>query len=432
MIFFINSKIKNFLNLLKFYNFITNNLLLINKNINYENFFLSNRKNNVKNFEKKFAKILGSGTAVSYAAGRMAFYEVLNFLKIREGDEVILTGSTCAVMANAVVRTGAKCIFSDIDANNYGSCPKSILKNITSKTKCVVAQHSFGLPCEINKIKKICKKKKIFLIEDCALTFDSKYNNIKVGNFGDAAIFSTDHTKPINTFIGGLAYSSNKKLIKYLKIKQKKIIELNLKKKQQIYNQVILENKLINSNNKLLRFFLILKIKFLNYFFQFNPFLNENNDLNQKSSYPYPALMPDFLAYLGVMQLKNWNKIKKNKQKLLNTYLKILKKNNKLVIPKAYYQKNLEIVPLRFIFYSKKAKLIRKKISRYIDIQSIWFLRPLINSNISLEKFNYSKGSCPVSERICKEVINLPCNANKMYYFTFFKFLKNIVNEKNI
>ena len=62
----------------------------------------------------------------------------------------------------------------------------------------IVAQHSFGIPCEIQPIVNFAKKKNIFLLEDCALTMGSSIKGIKCGNFGDAALFSTDNTKLIN------------------------------------------------------------------------------------------------------------------------------------------------------------------------------------------------------------------------------------------
>ena len=64
----------------------------------------------------------------------------------------------------------------------------------------IIAQHNFGIPCQIEEIQKLCIKEKIFLIEDCALTLCSKVNGFLVGNFGDASIYSFDHTKPLKLF----------------------------------------------------------------------------------------------------------------------------------------------------------------------------------------------------------------------------------------
>jgi dTDP-4-amino-4,6-dideoxygalactose transaminase len=98
----------------------------------------------VEKFEKDFSKFIGEGNSVAFASGRMSFYSLLKALHISENDEVVLLGYTCSVMVNAVLRTGAKVVYSDIDINTFGSCVESIEKVITLKTKVIVAQHSFG------------------------------------------------------------------------------------------------------------------------------------------------------------------------------------------------------------------------------------------------------------------------------------------------
>ena len=137
----------------------------------------------------------------------MGFYVLMKSLGVSSGDEILFTAATCSTMINAALRIGATPIYADIDPNTFGSDPNDIEKKITHKTKIIVAQHSFGIPCDITAIKKISVSNNIFLFEDCALTLGSRVNGITVGNFGDAALFSTDHSKPINTMIGGLIYT---------------------------------------------------------------------------------------------------------------------------------------------------------------------------------------------------------------------------------
>ncbi|MEK0337941.1 MAG: DegT/DnrJ/EryC1/StrS family aminotransferase, partial [Nitrosopumilus sp.] len=138
----------------------------------------------IEKFETEFAAQIGRSQAVSFAAGRMGFYALMKILGIGKCDEVILLGHTCSVMPNAVWRTDAKPVFADIDPNTFGSSAKEIEKVITFKTKMIVAQHSFGIPCKIEPIVDLARQKGIFLLEDCAITLGSKINGIQVGNFG--------------------------------------------------------------------------------------------------------------------------------------------------------------------------------------------------------------------------------------------------------
>ena len=77
---------------------------------------------------KEDLKLIGDGEVISFASARMGFYEFMRISGIKEGDEVILCGSTCSVMPNAVKRLGAKPIYSDIDTSTFGSCPNQSMK----------------------------------------------------------------------------------------------------------------------------------------------------------------------------------------------------------------------------------------------------------------------------------------------------------------
>ena len=111
---------------------------------------------------KKFSKIIGNGGAVSFGSARMAFYTLMKILNISSNDEVILLGSTCSVMVNAILKVGAKPIFSDIDKYTFGSSANEIRKVMSSRSKIIVAQHTFGIPCDIEEIKKLAREKTCF------------------------------------------------------------------------------------------------------------------------------------------------------------------------------------------------------------------------------------------------------------------------------
>jgi len=99
-----------------------------------EIFDTSDDDRSVAAYERRMAALIGDGSGVSFAAGRMAFYTLLKALGVGEGDEVILLGFTCSVMVNAVWRSGARPVFADIDESTFGSDAKEILKKITDRT----------------------------------------------------------------------------------------------------------------------------------------------------------------------------------------------------------------------------------------------------------------------------------------------------------
>lgn len=373
----------------------------------------NNSNLSVRNFENKFSSLIGEGDATSFASARMCFYAVMKAIGIKEKDEVILNGSTCAVMVNAVIRIGAVPVFSDISPVTFGSCPEGIKQVLTNKSKLIVAQHSFGIPCEINKIRELAKSKNIFLLEDCALSVGSKYMNKIVGTFSNASIFSTDRSKPINSILGGLVYTEDKKLHKALQEIHSQTKSLSSNKQDLIWNEFLFERKYFNprGNKKynLLNSFSNLKSKLFNN--KHSPFLNEDSGILVSQTYPYPSKLPNFIAEIGILAIDKWKLELETKQKNLKKYLKFFeKKGYGSFISKAYYDNNLQINPSRFVFSMPEGQKLRKKLDKHIDTTWTWFLYPIVDTNLPLYKFGYKSGSCPISESIGINIINLPIN----------------------
>jgi len=364
----------------------------------------------IERYENDLANALGGGFVKTYAAGRMAFFSILKAMNIRAGSEVILTGLTCSVMVNAVKRAGLKPVFSDIDEDTYGSSPKEISRCITKRTRVIVAQHSFGIPCKIDEIKYIADKNGILLIEDCALSFLSKYKNRNLGTWGDYAIFSSDHTKPLNTFIGGFLYTKSQALFNSIKKSTTQIEEISKTNQHVILKQLLRERKYYHPQ----RYKYLLVLQYINSaIHKLFPNLQEQFYLNDDSgpyilenkSYPYPALLPSFLAYLGSLDLKNYLLSIESKRTFLAALLR--NKYPKTIIPAAYYDKDCYIVPLRFILFTSSTD-VYKHITRYIDQNWFWFKKPIVSTTEQLEEYGYIMGSCPLSEGLGMNIINIP------------------------
>jgi perosamine synthetase len=381
----------------------------------------------VEEYEEKFSKLVGEGHCVSFASGRMGFYTILKYLEIMPGDEVILLGSTCSVMADAVLRSGATPVYSDIDVDTFGSDPGDILKKINSKTRLIVAQHSFGIPCDIESISAIAKSRRIILVEDCALAIGSKVKGKPVGSFGDFSIFSTDHTKPINTIIGGMVFSENFNTIASLRKLRDAFPELSDEHKLQLLRQIRLE-----------KFFFRPKLASLFPLFAYvnriqnlvsrnslpSPFLGESESGQAFFEYPYPSKMPSFLSKLGIWEIENWENTRERSVLALKKFIQDMELNAKeSVLPRAYFNPDLEIVPLRVVWSQSSRDNARQVISKRIDVEGIWFLSPIIATSLPLERFGYTWGSCPISESIGPRMINIPCD------FILSKYYKNGIRK---
>lgn len=144
----------------------------------------------VESFEKQFADACETKSCISVANGTDAIYIVLKSLGIGAGDEVITVANTWISTSETISQTGAKPVFIDAEADYYCINAEQIEKKITPKTKAVIVVHLYGQAADILKIKNICDKHTLYLIEDCAQAHFSEFENKKTGTFGIASTFS--------------------------------------------------------------------------------------------------------------------------------------------------------------------------------------------------------------------------------------------------
>ena len=111
-------------------------------------------------------------------------------INLKKNDEVIMPSYGFVSVANAVVLRGAKPVFADINPLTLNVSYKDINKKITKRTKAIYVIHYAGNSCEIDKISKLAKKNKIYLVEDCAHAFLAKNKNKFLGTIGDIGVFS--------------------------------------------------------------------------------------------------------------------------------------------------------------------------------------------------------------------------------------------------
>ena len=195
--------------------------------------FVSSVGKFVDQFEEKIAKYTGAKYAIATTNGTSALHVSLILGGVEKNNEVITQPLNFVASCNAISYCNAKPIFIDVDKDTMGLSPsklKSFLEKNTSiknkecinkKTKKVikacVPMHSYGHPCRIDEIKKICDEYNIFLIEDAAESVGSFYKNRHTGTFGHLGAMSFNGNKIITAGGGGCIITNNKVLAKKAK-----------------------------------------------------------------------------------------------------------------------------------------------------------------------------------------------------------------------
>lgn len=172
---------------------------------------------NIEKFEKTIAKRLSVKYCVATSSGSNALILAINCLNLKPGDEIIIPTRTWIATAHAVLLFKLRIKLVDVDERALLDV-NNIKRKITKKTKAIILVHLGGRTCDMNLLKKLCKKKKIYLIEDAAQALMSKSNNYYVGTKSDIGCFSLGPTKILNTIFGGLCTTNSREFYKKLKL----------------------------------------------------------------------------------------------------------------------------------------------------------------------------------------------------------------------
>ncbi|BBN58980.1 lipopolysaccharide biosynthesis protein RfbH [Hydrogenovibrio marinus] len=172
-------------------------------------------------FEKELAGFIGvnhlitvnSGSSANLVAFAALTSPKLGDRAIRKGDEVIGVAAGFPTTVNPIVQFGAIPVFVDVDIHTHNVNADLIEAAITSKTKAIMLAHTLGNPFDIAKVKAICEKYNLWLVEDCCDALGAKYGGQHVGTFGDIATCSFYPAHHITMGEGGAVFTNNPQLI---------------------------------------------------------------------------------------------------------------------------------------------------------------------------------------------------------------------------
>lgn len=307
----------------------------------------------VDKFEREFAATIGTKYAIGVGSGTDALFLSLKALGIDKGDEVITTPYTFFATVGAIVTSGAKPVFVDI-GKDLNISPNITEDAITEKTKVILPVHWSGMPCEMNKIMRIAKKHRLYVIEDSCHAIKATIGNRCVGSFGDTGCFSMHPLKNLNVWgDGGVIVTNSDELHDKL---------------------VLLRNHgLINRN--------------------------------ECSVWAYNSRLDTIQAVVASHLLKKLDYITESRISNANFFDKELKKIPQVIIPKRDTNRK-HVYHLYIIMVKNRDKLQKYLIDNGIDAKIHYpipmHLQPAANS------LGYKNGDFPFCEEVCDSIISLP------------------------
>ena len=337
--------------------------------------------------------------------GRIGAYLSIKSVVNDKKNKIILSPFTIFDLVNMVVCAGGNPVFCDVDKKSVTINMKSILEVYDDKVAAILITHTHLINEDIKEIIEFCKKKKIILIEDCAISFGTKLNNQFVGTLGDISFFSFGVFKFISSLNGGMILSKNKKIFeKILKenanFKNNDILMLFKNYFKSFIINILTHNIIFKYlSSFIIRFGYLNKIKLINNFSKNDP----SPVLIEKIPESYKKKISNSQSAIILNQIPFY--LNDFKIRIENAYIYYLnlKDINEILIPK--FENNYQNGWINFpIMYKHRDKLLNYLFKNNRDL-AIYFYR---NCN-DLEIFkNFKNNNLKTINEVTKEIIILP------------------------
>ncbi len=359
--------------------------------------------NKAYELEKELSGIFKKDNVYLFNRGREALYFVLKTLGITEGDEVLVQAMTCVAVVTPISWLNAKPVYVDINTDDFNIDTYDFEKKITSKTKAVIVQHTFGNIADVKKISEIAKKYNIFVIEDCAHLFFTDFRDTVVNKYSDASFFSFAQDKSISCAQGGLAVINN---LQFKAIADNNYLEVeNVSDSQAKYSARYIK---LWSMIKRYYFSPILPFQERVTFGKALVMLFRTLGLIQKQAATkieeevHINRISNIQATLLSLQLKKCNTLNKHREEIAMTY--------NVNLNKEIANKTKTKYLLRYPVLLSNPRVVMQQLKKNKYVCGRWYSSIVYPLNNQLDSVGYVYGKCPIAELVVKSIINLPTN----------------------
>jgi dTDP-4-amino-4,6-dideoxygalactose transaminase len=292
------------------------------------------RKLAVQRFEQAFAEQFHSNYAISFPYGRSAIWAFLNALELTN-VEVVQPAYTCSVVAHATVLSGNIPVFVDNNLTDYNMDIDLLANAITPNTRVIIPTHLFGYPMDIDEVNAIVHQAekqyghKIWVIQDCAHSFDARFKGKTVANAGDGAIFGLGISKQITSIFGGVFTTNDELIVKKIReFRERNFRNPSWKKSTLRYLYLLAVYPAFQPLIYGLVYWIQEKTPFLNQ-------LTKAYHLDEKIHFPpdYLDQMTNIEALVGLEQLKKYAAVRSKRIEIAKKYFDEIYLSNEWVLP---------------------------------------------------------------------------------------------------
>ncbi len=361
-------------------------------------------------YRKAIAAVLSRGEddIFFYWKGRVALYALLKSMGVGKGDEVIVQGYTCVVVANAILYLGATPVYADIDASTFNMNMDSLKSKITERTKVIICQNTYGLSSNLETISAIAKETSakyghpVYTLEDCTHGFSGSYHGRPNGTSCDASFFSTQWSKPYTTGVGGFCVVHQDMLKDAMKQMEAEKSRPGFKEVLQLKLMYFTRTYIIND------FTYWPMIRLYRWLSRHNLVVGSSSG-EEVTGIEMPEGFfkgqSDTQFKKGLSSLKKLPDVNKLRRKNAETYTEFLQSIGKQHVDKSLFADHIF---LRYPLLVNDREHFREEAEASHIILGEWFEAPVYPAYASLDVWKVKPQELPNAMFICEHVVNLP------------------------
>jgi dTDP-4-amino-4,6-dideoxygalactose transaminase len=171
-------------------------------------------------FERELAALVEAGHAAALSSGTAAIHLALKLLGVERGDDVLCSTLTFCASANPIIYEGARPVFIDSASGSFNIDPSLVEEELEERRRrnerqpaALIGVDLYGEPADWDRLREVCDRFDVPVIEDAAEALGATYHGRPVGNFGHLGVFSFNGNKIITTSGGGMLVSDDATLI---------------------------------------------------------------------------------------------------------------------------------------------------------------------------------------------------------------------------
>ncbi|HLC76508.1 MAG TPA: aminotransferase class I/II-fold pyridoxal phosphate-dependent enzyme [Candidatus Peribacterales bacterium] len=359
------------------------------------------RGKEIEELRSKLSHHFGMSASL-FASGREALLAALQSIAIKPGDEIIIQAFTCMVVPNAVHASGATAVYVDIDPGSLNIDLQKIQAKITPRTRAIICQHTFGIPADTERLRSICDKRNILLIEDLAHVIPDTPDAI--GTRGDLLILSFGRDKAISGVMGGAVLTRHGMLGKKLAELEEHALKMPLRFIAHLIGYPLRYRaaKILwslpfgaNLAKAYLRFSRALHLL---------PQVYQPGEADGKMSVGLRAI-PNACVVLILQQFQDLPRLNRHRNTLTQIYSQAAKAKDWNLPQAALTAPSLQKFPV-FARNTRKLRAALKREQIYLD--DGWCHGAINPASSNQEAAGYAQGSCPVAEEVAAHIVTLP------------------------